>query len=376
MQLLTPPQTSSPRQAPAKAFEPTIVYGSFTSPVTIGRGTDCTYRIRRSQKQISRKHATIEYDPDKRVFCLRVGGQNGLKVDGEGYKIGSEITLTRNDTSLDIVGELFRFRIPSASSADSKQPAKRQPLGEIVNGNALPPDMSEPSHADQSSSLSSIPTSDLSDDLIHVLPDEPRSIKRIPEATSDAALPEAESSSPAIDISFSDLSSLPSDDIEDAEDGIEVAEVAEPCKLPSGFDLASLICDAIVFSRLSSIPASDIYGAIMASQPTLKDVNPGPVTRSASQDDLDEYESDDIKKSWLRHIVQECKTRTWFGEIIRTGKDAAGRKLENEYFYKVDDDEDEMRREFYGPIIKPTRACRTTHKQVGNSTWTIFSANR
>ena len=54
------------------------------------------------------------------------------------------------------------------------------------------------------------------------------------------------------------------------------------------------------------------------------------------------------------------------GEVVREGKDAAGKALESEYYYVPDKDTDEKRKEVVAnDLMKPgLRACRKQHKVI------------
>ncbi|KAL7270562.1 target of SBF [Rhizina undulata] len=98
------------------------------------------------------------------------------------------------------------------------------------------------------------------------------------------------------------------------------------------------ITNQLAFSRLSSTQLSTLYANI-------------PATLLGT-----------LSKERLAVILSEIEC---VGEVIRTGKDAAGKKLESQYYYIPDKDDDESRRaavvEGMGRV--GLRACRKTHKQ-------------
>lgn len=99
-----------------------------------------------------------------------------------------------------------------------------------------------------------------------------------------------------------------------------------------------LVSNHLAFSRLHSMPLSSIHNSISA----LKDVD----------------------ATDLRHVLGNT---VWIGVVTRQGKDAAGRPLEEEYYYIYDKDEDKDRQAMVEKIgargAGGLRACRKTHKQ-------------
>jgi regulator of nonsense transcripts 2 len=100
----------------------------------------------------------------------------------------------------------------------------------------------------------------------------------------------------------------------------------------------------LAFSRLSSTPLSTILQNLPAS---FWKADANAVER------FTRYE--------VRTILEDSKC---IGEVIREGKDAAGKALESEFYYIPDNDEDEMRRQaVVNDLRKPgLRNCRKQHK--------------
>ncbi|PHH61636.1 hypothetical protein CDD81_8100 [Ophiocordyceps australis] len=146
-------------------------------------------------------------------------------------------------------------------------------------------------------------------------------------AETNAGIDEAESST--------DTASRPSS-IGSAQD---VAETKLSSALPT-IDpaIANHVVNQLAFSRLSSTPLS----TIMQNLPS--DVPLGLTSDS------------------LRDTIEATAC---IGVIDRPGKDAAGKPLENEYYYMAEKDEDEQRRAaVVDGLRKPSlRNCRKQHKQ-------------
>ena len=106
------------------------------------------------------------------------------------------------------------------------------------------------------------------------------------------------------------------------------------------FDIKDHVINQLAFSRLSSTPLSTILSHLPRDA--------GVLTRATLKDIIDQV---------------DC-----VGEVMREGKDAAGKVLESEYYYVPEQDRDEQRKEaVVNDLMKPgLRACRKQHK-VGAS---------
>ena len=111
---------------------------------------------------------------------------------------------------------------------------------------------------------------------------------------------------------------------------------AQPSSFSKDFDIKEHIVNQLAFSRLSSTPLSTILSHL---------------PREAGIE----------TKASLREIIDDLEC---VGEIVREGKDAAGKPLESEYYYLSEKDQDEQRKELVSnDLVKPgLRACRKQHK--------------
>ncbi|KAF5019392.1 hypothetical protein F66182_8592 [Fusarium sp. NRRL 66182] len=102
--------------------------------------------------------------------------------------------------------------------------------------------------------------------------------------------------------------------------------------------VANHVINQLAFSRLSSTPLSTIMQHLPAEE-----------KRGVTKDDL-------------RNIIESTPC---IGIIKRSGKDAAGKALESEYYYIPEKDDDQQRRAaVVDGLRKPSlRACRKQHKQ-------------
>lgn len=116
------------------------------------------------------------------------------------------------------------------------------------------------------------------------------------------------------------------------------------------------VINQLAFSRLHSIPLSTILGNLPAE---LK--NPQPSSSSADASPSTSASPPPLTGSRLKIILDNIPC---IGEIPREGKDAAGKALENEYYYVPEMDSDVMRREAFVGSRGSTglRSVRKSHK--------------
>ncbi|MCJ1365828.1 hypothetical protein MMC16_004953 [Acarospora aff. strigata] len=112
------------------------------------------------------------------------------------------------------------------------------------------------------------------------------------------------------------------------------------------------VMNQLAFSRLSSTPISTILHNLPAD---LKGATTSPASSSSCKENKALTESD------LKRMLDATPC---VGEVVREGKDAAGKPLQSEYYYIPELDADESRR---GAVVdglkKPgLRACRKQHK--------------
>ncbi|KAJ9653196.1 target of SBF [Neophaeococcomyces mojaviensis] len=103
------------------------------------------------------------------------------------------------------------------------------------------------------------------------------------------------------------------------------------------FDVQSHVINQLAFSRLSSLPVSTILSHLPIDSQSMSTVE-------------------------LKQLIEDIPC---IGEVAREGKDAAGKPLENEFYYIPDEDDDVNRKQaVVNDLRKPgLRACRRQHKQ-------------
>ncbi|KAG0056982.1 hypothetical protein BGZ83_002589 [Gryganskiella cystojenkinii] len=127
------PTTNNTTKQPGqkKTRPPTMALtASFDTPVIVGRGSQATLNLGRINKQVSRRHAIVQWSNEAAAFQITVLGQNGVRINGTGYPSGQQTTLRAGDI-VDLVGVKMLFRIPAGTSpAETQQ--DRAPLGMIT----------------------------------------------------------------------------------------------------------------------------------------------------------------------------------------------------------------------------------------------------
>ena len=115
--------------------------------------------------------------------------------------------------------------------------------------------------------------------------------------------------------------------------------ISSPLQAQAGFadvDIQGHVINQLAFSRLSSLPLSTIISHLP-------------------------HDAQSISTHDLKQIIHDTPC---IGEVAREGKDAAGKPLENEFYYIPDTDEDVHRQQaVVNDLRKPgLRACRKQHK--------------
>lgn len=116
------------------------------------------------------------------------------------------------------------------------------------------------------------------------------------------------------------------------------------------------VINQLAFSRLHSMPLSTIHSNLPAE---LKAV------ASSSKSDKETLDEAALTDRDVKLILDAIPC---VGEITREGKDAAGKQLENEYYYVPEMDDNTMRRDTVKASMGSTslRAVRKNHKVCEN----------
>lgn len=317
-------------------------------PMTIGRSSQsCDVAVSSKNKLVSRIHAQARYhikDHSITIDCLGwngltviVPGENGHQAEYEINK-GQSLTSTyTNGVKLDIRGEQALVlvdeeetddevptRLPVTNSSNSIQSEKPKPLKQT------PPAQE---HRVENRKRQSTPLGDGRTKT----PKTPKlatptSRPAAKEAMIQEPTPKKSGLSPAISKPIAENKP------EAAETIVEEQSAEKPSKKPKLDDdgIKHILANHLAFSRLSSTPLSTICKSNSA------------LTK--------------LDRQFVRALLESIAC---VGVIHRTGKDASGRPLEEEYYYIPENDSDDHRRNMAeqsrGHI--GLRSCRKQHKQ-------------
>ncbi|KAG0275723.1 hypothetical protein BGZ95_008446 [Linnemannia exigua] len=110
-------KSSQPKKSKAPSM---VLNGSFDTPVIVGRGSQATLNLGRINKQVSRRHAIIQWCSESSTFEITVLGQNGVRINGAAFPSGQQATLRAGDI-VDLVGVKMLFRAPTTPPPASSE---------------------------------------------------------------------------------------------------------------------------------------------------------------------------------------------------------------------------------------------------------------
>lgn len=124
------------------------------------------------------------------------------------------------------------------------------------------------------------------------------------------------------------------------------------------------VINQLAFSRIHSMPLSTILGNLPADMKAPTDTSSSKSPLADNKHDTDSNQG--LTDSDLKRILDETPC---IGEIRREGKDAAGKPLEDEFYYIPEMDQDQMRRNAVTSSRGGTglRAVRKNHKVCAGS---------
>ncbi|KAI7879388.1 hypothetical protein K492DRAFT_148390 [Lichtheimia hyalospora FSU 10163] len=316
------------QQRPTK--QPIILLGG-TEPITIGRGSDATIKIGKRNRQISRIHARIEFKLETNRYEFVVVGLNGAMVDNVIYRQHERIVL-EDGAHINILGSKITFMYPDLGMVlpNNNKELQHRPL-------SPPPFEEEKQHVEE-------PVKEEN----HVVQEEPMPLTNKPENIESTHVVEQNIVDVINTTSSPSLSTEVKMDQEQEKPQLsekrKVEQVQEEDKEneDDGIDFAEIIIDALVFSRKSSMPISDICSRIMSTHPM--------------------YRSQP-REMWKERIQKVLKEKPFFGEIVRKGKTADGSPKENLYYYNSEADPVEWRRAEYTHVGRSARKCTLQDKQ-------------
>ncbi|KAL1925337.1 uncharacterized protein VTP21DRAFT_220 [Calcarisporiella thermophila] len=361
------PQSQKPQESHTTAsslppVEPVVVVGERDRDLTVGRSPRCTIKVGGGNRQVSRVHATIRWNPESQFFDFHIHGVNGAIVDGIPYQMGKTVALV-DGSEVDMLGAKMVFRMPrnmcelEKSALDTKE--ENDEAYEEV-------EVEEEIVEEEDVAVPIMPSSPYlhpveEEEEEEVNENEISGIKRVRD-TMEADEVEGEkgvriveedeveidiTEPPAISTSFK-----AKDEGVGAElnlDAFSFHGVDEDAKLPNneeqlpeGVDFVGLVIDALVFSRKSSSTVGDIYHQIMTNHPSY---------------------ADQSTTLWKIQIEKTLNEHDCFGKVERRGKVADNKPKEHFYYYINANDTDLSRKQIYSSLMKGARKCALTDKQ-------------
>ncbi|KAI8584283.1 hypothetical protein K450DRAFT_219097 [Umbelopsis ramanniana AG] len=362
---------------------PTTITGSYIEKVTVGRCSAATHQVGRRNRLLSRIHLSISWNEASSQFELTVLGLNGLKVD-EKPCTQKETVVLEDGSIIDIVGEVVQFNFPpseqdelsladDSSVFDIKTPLspaisvgqdsleEQQPISNNHSSNALSQKlMAAMAESKEEKQLATIPEAVVENTkpAEELVVEEVNQITTIKESLDDEQKEDPvehvhgesvplEIAPVQHDVKEEQVNREGSQDINievaessDAEPAVTESEQTDPMNADANY--AEMIIEALVFSRKSSMPISDIYTRIMTTNPAYKMQS---------------------RKLWLDTITSVLHENDFFGQITRKGKTADGTPKENLYYYRSDKDPVEWRQATYTQVGRSARKCTLQDKQ-------------
>ncbi|KAK3819102.1 MAG: hypothetical protein JOS17DRAFT_668657, partial [Linnemannia elongata] len=305
-----------------------VLNGSYNTPVIVGRGSQATLNLGRVNKQVSRRHAIIQWCAESATFEITVLGQNGVRINGTGFPSGQQATLRGGDI-VDLVGVKMLFKTPTI---------------------APPPALIQQQEYQDDDSPSSEPNFFMDDTAASSPFRVPNQQHRAPLAplalTENSSDKVAKSSSqestqrtaPTAVATKQDTVSSSRESSPDAP----VASKSTSDKEPR--DYTEMIIDTLVFARKKkSMTLTELFDEMVTSQPSL----------------MATHDAEEIKEQMLQCLsAARC-----VGKITRKGKDAYNKPLENQWYYIPECDHNVMRKLTRQEVMPSARKCTLKDKQ-------------
>ncbi|ORY64866.1 uncharacterized protein BCR38DRAFT_340786 [Pseudomassariella vexata] len=394
---------SMTERAPLSAV-PSVELNENGEMLLMGRSSNSSHYQLSANRLVSRVHVKARYIPataplEPNKVEITCNGWNGLKLHCQGrtWDLAKGDTFTSETESADIMLDVHDARVmvhwpkklgheSIANLSDSSwddSPRSRLHRNSVVSLQSSPlrrqtrvksPESPTPINKSSSCSLNALLANNEASEPVQIYEDTSADEQDLPEPVVDAGASFAQT---VTTNSFSsDLSELDENDPDEENDPIihsfgpfganlsnRLAAVTtgspkQPSRMLSGdstaapsvepeeplnknIDVSAVtnhVVNQLAFSRLSSNPLSGIMNNLPAE------------------------EKKDLSKHNLRRIIESTNC---IGIITRSGKDAAGKALESEYYYVPERDTDESRRlAVTDGLRKPSlRACRKQHKQ-------------
>lgn len=402
---LTRTQSTASERAPLSAV-PSVELNENGEMLLMGRSTHSSHYQLTANRHVSRVHVKARYIPAASPLELNrieiiCNGWNGLKLhcQGKTWDLAKGDTFTSEtenaELMIDVQGARVMLQWPkkdrhesagnlSDSSWDDSprsRPRANGPGSELLASSPLrrhtrirSPESPTPVGR-SSSSLDALLANTEASEPVQIYEDPSGDEEELPQQTHD---PEVSFAQTEITNAYSSDLSDPEDEDPDEENDPIIHSFG-----PFGANISSRLAAITADSPKQPLQVASTSSMAKASEEPESPINPDvdqtavanhvvnqlafsrlsstPLT--AILNNLPTEEKKDLSKNDLRRIIEAT---TCIGVIARTGKDAAGKPLESEYYYIAEHDTDESRRvAVTDGLRKPSlRACRKQHKVI------------
>ncbi|KAF8951119.1 hypothetical protein BGZ52_000213 [Haplosporangium bisporale] len=350
--LLKAAQKSIPVATKKSKMPSMTLIGSYQAPVIVGRGSQATLNLGRVNKQVSRRHAIVEWCRDSANFQITVLGQNGVRINGTGFPSGQQATLRGGDI-VDLVGVKMVFRLPAPLDNTSNMPQlamsenKSSDNSPAKNGGTKKATSSSIGKDKDTNKKAMVSTTRHSEIIT-----PPPKAKAAPRPAKEVLTkPTGQKAAPKDTPSKGKITKEPTSTPNEAKKqetlvALDTSSQESSLEAPkkATVDYTEMIIDTLVFARKKkSMTLTELYEEMIVSQPSLM----------AEQDPVE------IKEQMLQCLsAARCVDK-----ITRKGKDAYNKPLEDQWYYIPERDHNLMRKHTRQEVMPSARKCTLKDKQ-------------
>ncbi|KAK5823021.1 hypothetical protein F5H01DRAFT_273277 [Linnemannia elongata] len=294
-----------------------VLNGSYDTPVIVGRGSQATLNLGRVNKQVSRRHAIIQWCAESAAFEITVLGQNGVRINGTGFPSGQQATLRGGDI-VDLVGVKMLFKTPTTA------PPLALTLQEYQDDDSSQDAGLENFNEEDQDAVAKSTTSTTTAVKAPKPKTAPKEKAVVVKESATATKQETVSSS--------------------RESSTDAPATSKSASDKEPRDYTEMIIDTLVFARKKkSMTLTELFDEMITSQPSL----------------MATHDAEEIKEQMLQCLsAARC-----VGKITRKGKDAYNKPLENQWYYIPECDHNVMRKLTRQEVMPSARKCTLKDKQ-------------
>ncbi|KAH7056842.1 hypothetical protein BKA57DRAFT_388812 [Linnemannia elongata] len=303
-----------------------VLNGSYDTPVIVGRGSQATLNLGRVNKQVSRRHAIIQWCAESAAFEITVLGQNGVRINGTGFPSGQQATLRGGDI-VDLVGVKMLFKTPTT---------------------APPLALTQQEYQDDDSAKSEMKTKTPTSTTVTTQPTKGKdAVAKSTTSTTTAVKapkPKTALKEKAVVVKESAAATKQETVSSSRESSTDAPATSKSASDKEPRDYTEMIIDTLVFARKKkSMTLTELFDEMITSQPSL----------------MATHDAEEIKEQMLQCLsAARC-----VGKITRKGKDAYNKPLENQWYYIPECDHNVMRKLTRQEVMPSARKCTLKDKQ-------------